>query len=80
MTKNATLTSTLLIKKGTASPVPPSPDSVVKITYHKSMTVKLDRERYEKLKKAGIVFDEKSQAIFLAALDLWFEKHAEQLS
>lgn len=41
--------------------------------YYKSLTVKLDRERYEKLKSIGLQLDKKSQEIFVESLDLWLE-------
>lgn len=43
--------------------------------YYKSLTVKLDRSRYEALKQAGMRADKKSQAIFTEALDLWLKTH-----
>lgn len=41
--------------------------------YYKSLTVKLDRERYERLKSVGVQLDKKSQEIFVEALDLWLD-------
>lgn len=43
--------------------------------YYKSLTVKLDRNRYEALKQAGMRADKRSQAIFTEALDLWLKTH-----
>jgi hypothetical protein len=42
--------------------------------YYKALTVKLDRDRYEALKKAGVKLDKKSQEIFVEAFDLWFKQ------
>ena len=63
------------------SPVaPPSPVSASAspaakktVDYYKALTVKLDRERYESLKSAGVKLDKKSQEIFVEALDLWLK-------
>lgn len=60
----------------------PAPTPVVQVEpapvpveegYYKSLTVKLDRSRYEALKQAGMRADKKSQAIFTEALDLWLK-------
>lgn len=40
-------------------------------TYHKSLTVKLDEQRYMALKLAGLEMDTSSQEIFVEALDDW---------
>lgn len=47
-------------------------------SYYKSLTVKLDRARYEALKQAGMRADKKSQAIFTEALDLWLKTNGAQ--
>jgi len=44
--------------------------------YYKSLTVKLDRQRYEALKNAGLKLDKKGQEIFVEALDLWLKHGA----
>lgn len=44
--------------------------------YYKSLTVKLDRQRYEALKNAGLKLDKKGQEIFVEALDLWLKSGA----
>lgn len=87
MAKTASLTASLVAKKGEAAPAairkPPAepavPEPVVAVAavgrdYYKALTVKLDRERYETLKNAGIKLDKKSQEIFVAALDLWLKQ------
>ncbi len=85
--KTASLTAGLVAKKGEASPalvqsqpiqvVPSFKDSSVAKTaandYYKALTVKLDRERYEGIKNAGVKLDKKSQEIFVEALDLWLK-------
>ena len=86
MAKTASLTSSLVAKKGQAAPAvmhqmqpqklavaikSPGPD------YYKALTVKLDRERYESLKNLGIKLDKKSQEIFVEALDLWMKQTSQ---
>jgi hypothetical protein len=86
MAKTASLTSSLMTKKGQASPaVVPEGTSqeTVKPTssamdYYKALTVKLDRDRYEALKRFGIKKDKKSQEIFVEALDLYLQQSAPQ--
>jgi hypothetical protein len=39
--------------------------------YYKAMTVKLDKDRFTKLKQAGLAADLSSQEIFVAALDAY---------
>ncbi len=87
MAKTASLTAGLVAKKGEAmpagalkaptakAPAEESPPSIGR-DYYKALTVKLDRERYETLKNAGIKLDKKSQEIFVAALDLWLKQSA----
>lgn len=88
MAKMAQLTAGLVAKKGEAVPAlvtrsiaeetlvqaeplktPPSAGA----DYYKSLTVKLDRQRYESLKGAGLKLDKKSQMIMVEALDLWLK-------
>jgi len=82
MAKTASLTAGLVAKKGDAAPTrvaDPVPTEVARPAlpdkktsdYYKALTVKLDRERYESLKSAGVKLDKKSQEIFVEALDLW---------
>lgn len=89
MAKSASLTAGLVAKKGSATPTN-SMDAVVAFPaaaqdvemssaakdYYKSLTVKLDRERYESLKNVGVKLDKKSQEIFVEALDLWLRKQS----
>ena len=89
MAKSASLTAGLVAKKGSAMPanamsavvsatVAPLDAETPTITkdYYKSLTVKLDRDRYESLKSVGVKLDKKSQEIFVEALDLWLKKQA----
>lgn len=87
MAKTASLTAGLVAKKGEAMPagalkLPPAKTAAeegppaIGRDYYKALTVKLDRERYETLKNAGIKLDKKSQEIFVAALDLWLKQSA----
>jgi hypothetical protein len=89
MSKPASLTSGLVAKKGqampaTSSPALPSVQALPKAQqgaatdYYKALTVKLDRDRYETLKNAGVKLDKKSQEIFVEALDLWLKQAAPQ--
>jgi hypothetical protein len=89
MSKAASLTSGLVAKKGQAMPATPSPalpstpvlpkaPQVAATDYYKALTVKLDRDRYETLKNAGVKLDKKSQEIFVEALDLWLKQAAPQ--
>ena len=83
MAKTASLTAGLVAKKGEAAPagvrksleepVVAEPAQAGGRDYYKALTVKLDRERYETLKNAGLKLDKKSQEIFVAALDLWLK-------
>jgi len=73
MAKSASLTSGLVAKKGQASPaVPPGPTkqpASSSAEYYKALTVKLDKQRYQALKSAGVQLDKSSQDIFVEALD-----------
>lgn len=83
MAKTASLTAGLVAKKGSAAPTlhmqpapaaqAPSNPTKNAVGYYKALTVKLDRDRYESLKTAGVKFDKKSQEIFVEALDLWLK-------
>ena len=82
MSKTASLTAGLVAKKGQAMPAavvaveaPVAPPSAV-ASYYKALTVKLDRNRYETLKNAGLKLDKKSQEIFVEALDAYLAKVA----
>ena len=78
MPKTASLTSSLMAKKGQAKPaitVPQmQPESSRHLIYYKALTVKLDRDRYEALKNAGVKLDKKSQEILVESLDLWLKQ------
>jgi type II secretory pathway component GspD/PulD (secretin) len=77
--KTASLTAGL-VKKGHATPsAQPNTESLraaddKSMSYYKSLTVKLDRERYESLKSLGVKLDKKSQQIFVEALDLYLRQ------
>ena len=83
MSKTASLTAGLVAKKGQAMPAaaaaaveaPTAAPSAV-ASYYKALTVKLDRNRYETLKNAGLKLDKKSQEIFVEALDAYLAKVA----
>lgn len=68
------------ITKGNAAPLPQvtiKPKEIANSvsTYHKALTVKLDKSRYIALKTAGIQVDKSTQEIMVAALDLWLAKN-----
>ena len=82
MSKTASLTADLMARKGQAVPAaaaalaveaPVAVPSAV-ASYYKALTVKLDRNRYETLKNAGLKLDKKSQEIFVEALDAYLAK------
>lgn len=82
MSKTASLTAGLLAKKGQAVPAatavsteaPAAAEPASTSPYYKALTVKLDRNRYESLKNAGLKLDKKSQEIFVEALDAYLAK------
>lgn len=81
MAKSASLTSGLVTKKGQASPAVPPPGPTKQPTsssavYYKALTVKLDKQRYQALKSAGVQLDKSSQDIFVEALDEYLERLA----
>lgn len=83
MSKTASLTAGLVAKKGEAMPAaasvavePPAAAPSAVTSYYKALTVKLDRNRYETLKNAGLKLDKKSQEIFVEALDAYLAKVA----
>lgn len=43
--------------------------------YYKALTLKVDRDRFTKLKSLGVQRDLRSQALMTEALDLLFTKH-----
>lgn len=63
MRKEGSLTPGQVTKEGASAAAASS--------YYKALTVKLDRNRYEALKKAGLKLDKKSQQIFVEALDAY---------
>ena len=77
MSKSARLTPDLLARKGEAVPVRDKVSETGSPTYYKSLTLKLDRARYEALKTMGIKLDRKSQQILVEALDAWLHAHGE---
>ena len=80
------LSAGLVVKKGQATPAaheiteekkdPVAASGAASATeYYKSLTVKLDKQRFDALKRAGIDQDKKSQQIFTEALDAWLLRH-----
>ena len=45
------------------------------VAYYKALTLKVDKNRFTKLKNLGVQRDLRSQALMTEALDLLFEKH-----
>ena len=52
-----------------------SSSSSAQVAYYKALTLKVDRERFTKLKNLGVQRDLRSQALMTEALDLLFAKH-----
>ena len=86
MTKPGTLSAALVATKGTAKPAaaalplvmpakPPKMAQEPQLGYYKALTLKLDRTRYDSLKKAGLAFDKTSQDILVEALDGYLAKN-----
>ncbi len=75
--KPASLTGNLIAVKGQAAVTAPTP--IVPITpvapaetgaYHKSLTLKVDRTRYTRLKQIGVNREQTMQDVLTAAVDL----------
>lgn len=45
------------------------------LLYYKALTLKVDKDRFTKLKNLGVLRDLRSQALMTEALDLLFAKH-----
>ncbi len=45
------------------------------VVYYKALTLKVDKDRFTKLKNLGVQRDLRSQALMTEALDLLFAKH-----
>ncbi|MDA8260754.1 MAG: hypothetical protein M0Z99_34830 [Betaproteobacteria bacterium] len=73
--KTASLTGGLVAKKGAAAPsapqaaVAPAKSADAGPGYYKALTLKLDRERYSKLKTLGLTLDKSSQELLTEAVD-----------
>ncbi len=89
MAKTASLNSALVTKKGAAEPAildldineTEQTDNHTKRTnkdYYKALTVKLDKERFYKLKHTGVIQDKSSQDIFVEALDAYLKSSSGQ--
>ena len=52
-----------------------SAPSSAQVAYYKALTLKVDKERFTKLKNLGVQRDLRSQALMTEALDLLFAKH-----
>ena len=72
--KPGTLLSSLVTVKGQAAPTvanePPKPVPVEVPGYFKAMTLKIDRDRYRRLKQMGLDLDKTSQQLLIEAVDL----------
>jgi hypothetical protein len=65
-----------------ASAAPEVPQSPAKVVgagkdYFKALTVKLDKDRYLRLKQFGLSRDKTSQELFVEALDAYLTKEAQ---
>ena len=75
--KTAMLTGGLVAKKGAAAPSAPQAPMAMAAPkpadagpgYYKALTLKLDRERYNKLKTLGLALDKSSQELLIEAVD-----------
>jgi hypothetical protein len=80
MAKSTSSLASVFAKKGDAAPaVPAEQEATPKVSgtgYYKALTVKLDKERYLRLKQAGLSVDKSNQDIFVAALDAYLSQHA----
>jgi len=84
MAKTASLNPALVTKKGAAAPAIAAPEAQQAAVsgnekkqdkeYYKALTVKLDKERYFKLKQAGLHLETSSQEIIVKALDEFLSK------
>jgi len=84
MAKAASLNPALVTKKGAATPAVSTPEAVQPAIgnsgkkpdkeYYKALTVKLDKERYFKLKQTGLHLETSSQEIIVKALDEYLGK------
>ena len=89
-TKPAKLSSSLVAKKGEASPTIEAPQTSTSIpsvnvqpvfakenisVKKTALTVKLDKDRFTRLKLAGANASMSSQEIFVAALDAWLDQN-----
>ena len=77
MQKPATLSSSLVAIKGKAAPSvsqdEPQAAPAGGQHYWKAMTLKLDRERFVRLKQMGLEQNKTSQALLIEAVDLLLE-------
>lgn len=86
--KASPLTSSLIARKGEAMPATPAshqveqppPPATTAVTAVPSkdmvaLSLRLDQDRYERLKIAGVRLRQKSQTILVEALDHWLEKN-----
>lgn len=51
------------------------PSAGSQVAYYKALTLKVDKDRFTKLKNLGVQRDLRSQALMTEALDLLFAKH-----
>ncbi|MGI4827693.1 MAG: hypothetical protein ACRYFU_05820 [Janthinobacterium lividum] len=50
-------------------------EAIAQSSYYKALTLKVDKDRFTKLKNLGVQKDLRSQALMTEALDLLFAKH-----
>lgn len=77
--KPASTTSVSTVAAATpATPVvekPASKSTAGQILYYKALTLKLDRPRFEALKKVGLTLDKSSQNLLVEALDAYLANY-----
>ena len=54
---------------------PASKSTAEQMLYYKALTLKLDRPRFEALKKVGLTLDKSSQNLLVEALDAYLAKY-----
>ncbi len=68
------------IKPGPSDQVPATAaipdDNGAGHSYYKAMTLKLDRDRYIRLKNLGLAKNKTSQMLLIEALDLWLAENS----
>jgi hypothetical protein len=74
--KPASLSNALMAVKGQAAVAVSAPPEVVgAVAYYKSLTLKVDKARYTKLKLMGATREKTTQDLLIEAVDLFLAKN-----